>query len=116
MSTASGTCEMLATSFSAVFLMVTSHSIHNHQEFDGTFDDVPLSPVSVEVLSRLECSLAAGPDGLHPCLLKGCSVALSCPLYLLFVKSLEEGVLPRLWKTSGIVPLFKSVSKCNPLN
>ena len=95
-STASEMCEMLVTSFSAVFVAKTPSSIHNPQECDGTFDDVDLSPVAVvDVLPTLDCSLAAGPDGLHPCLLKYCSVAWSWPLYLLFVKSLEEEVLPR---------------------
>ena len=116
-STASEMCEMLVTSFSAVFVAETPRSIHDHQEFDGSFDDISLSPVAVvEALSRLDGSSAAGPDGLHSCMLKRCSVALSWPLYFLFVKFLEEGVLPRLWKTSVVVFLFKSGSRCNPLN
>ena len=34
----------------------------------------------------------------------------------LFVQSLEEGVLSRLWKASITAPLFKNDSRCNPLN
>ena len=33
---------------------------------------------------------------LHPHLLKACSVVLSVPFYIPFVRSLEEGVLPSL--------------------
>ena len=73
------------------------YSIHDHQEFDGIFDDVALFSVTVvEALSRLDGSSAAGPDCLHPYLLKRFSVAFSWPFYFLFVKSLEERVLPRL--------------------
>ena len=56
-----------------------------------------MSPVDVAgILSKLDGSSAAGPDGLHPCLLRGCNVTLSWPLYLLYIKSLEEGLLPSL--------------------
>ena len=50
-----------------------------------------------EVLSKLNCFSAAGPDGLHPSSLRGCSDALSWPLYF-HVKSLEKGLLSSLWK------------------
>ena len=68
-----------------------------HQVCIGVLDDVFLSPVVV-----------AGPDGLHPYMLKACSEALSLPLYLLFFRSLNERVLPTLWKSSIVAPLFKS--------
>ena len=69
--------------------------------------------MAIVEVSSLGYSSAAGPGGLHPYLLKGCSVALYWSLYLLFVKSLEERLMPRLWKTSVIVLLFKGESKCN---
>ena len=58
---------------------------------------------------------AARPDGLHH-LLKACSAAVSLPFYILFARSLEEGVLSSLWKTSTVVPLYKNGSGCDPLN
>ena len=80
-STASEMCKLLAKSFSAVFVTET---LQNHQRFGGTLEDVLLSPVAVAgALSKLDSSSAAGPDGLHPYLLKCCNVALSWPLYLL---------------------------------
>ena len=98
--------------FSAVFVTETLQNSQNHQRFGWTLEDVLLSPVAVAgVLSKLDSPSAAGPDGLHPCLLKCCDVALSWPLYLLYVKSLDEGLLPSLWKTSIIVPLFKYGSR-----
>ena len=79
--------------------------------------DVDLSLGDVEdLLSGLNSSSAAGSDGIHPHMLKACSDALSLPFYLLFVRSLSEGELPTLWKTSIITPLFKSENRCEPLN
>ena len=55
-----------------------------NQRFEGMLEEVALSPVAIAlVFAKLECS-AADPDGLHPCLLKDCNVALSQPLYLLW--------------------------------
>ena len=87
-------CKLLAHSFSAVFVTET---LQNPQRFGGLLEGVLLSPVPVaRVLSKLDFSSAAGPNGLHPCLLKCCNVALSWPLCLLYVKSLDEGLLPSL--------------------
>ena len=50
--------------------------------------------------------------------MKNSKIMLNCrlwPLYL-YVKSLEEDLLPSLWKTSIVVPLFKNGSRSNPLN
>lgn len=62
-------CELLATSFSSVFVAEALQIIQGHQEFDRMFDDVILSPmIFVEVLSRLDSSSVAGsetPDGLQ---------------------------------------------------
>ena len=43
-----------------------------------------------KIIWQLDCSIAAGPDTLHPCFLKSSGVALSWPLYILYVQSLEE--------------------------
>ena len=54
----------------------------------GGLNKVYVSPENVvKVLSGLNSSSAAGPDGLHTHLLKACSVALSLPFHLLFERS-----------------------------
>ena len=75
------------------------HFLHEHQSIPGKLDEIASSPEKVKILSEVNSSSAAGPDGLHPHLLKACSDALSLPLYLLFVRCLDEGVLPSLGKT-----------------
>ena len=70
-----------------------------------------LSESVVKVVFSLNCSSAAGPEGLHPIMLKTCTAALSLPFYHLFVRSLDEGVLPDLWKITIVAPLYKNGSR-----
>ena len=102
--------------FSTVFIEKVPQNA-DHQVCVGILDDVDLSlGVVAGLLSGLNSSSAAGPDDLHPHMLKICSDALSLPLYLLFVRSLRKGELPTLWKSSIVTPLFKSGNRCDPLN
>ena len=49
-------------------------------------------------------------------LLRECSGALACPLALVFNKSFRQRRLPRSWKSSLVVPIFKSGQRSDPLN
>ena len=73
-----------------------------HQSFVGVLNEVHMAPDSV-------VKILCGFNGLHPHLLKACSAALCLPFYLLSVKSLNEGVLPNLWKTSLVAPCTKMI-------
>ena len=44
-STTSKTCELLAASFSAVFVVETLQNAQEHQRFGGMLEEVMLSPV-----------------------------------------------------------------------
>ena len=61
-------------------------------------------------------SSAPGRDDVHPLFLKSCAQAVCFPLLLIFVRSLRSGSLPLDWKHSLVVPIFKSGSRCSPLN
>ena len=116
-SDASDMNELPADAFSAVFVESAPPVPAQHQRFAGVLDEVYLSSGSIaRVLTGLNSSSAAGPDGLHPHLLRVCSAAFSLPFYILFVTSLHEGVLPSLWKTSIVAPLHKIGSRCDSLN
>ena len=45
--------------------------------------------------------------GLHPHLLKECANAIATPLHLILCKSLEEGIVPTLWKTSRVTQFLR---------
>ena len=107
--------ELLVDAFSAVFVPGVSPDVAEHQICVGVFNDVVRSPVAC-LLSGLNGLPAAGLDGLHPYILRACPEALSLPMYLLFVRSLNDGVFPTLWETSVVTPLFKSENRFDPLN
>ena len=62
-----------------------------------------------EKLKRLKEDKACGPDGIHPKLLKECVEIIAIPLYLIFSKSLESGVVPADWKLRMYHPSIRKV-------
>jgi len=54
----------------------------------------------------LQSHKSAGPDGLHPMLLKNCAEAVAEPLSIIFRKSFETGEVPANWKTASIMPIY----------
>ena len=67
-------------------------------------------------LKALDKSKSVGCDSVHPHVLKECSMSLSYPLYLVFKKTLETGILPDIWKKANVTPLFKKGSKLKASN
>lgn len=65
----------------------------------------------IKAIHKLTSTSAAGPDGFSALLLKKCSSSLASALFILFRKSLDCGVVPKSFKLSNIVPIFKSGSK-----
>lgn len=111
----SNTDEGISNLFAKHFSSVYSHSSNLHASIPPPFNSViNLSSVEIAesaVLSKLN-SLApktsSGPDNIPSIVLKYCSSALAKPLCLIFNKSLSEGVFPEEWKSSYIIPIFKS--------
>ena len=83
---------------------------HPSQEVTFTEDDIE------GLLSKLNIAKSAGPDGLHPRILKELSVQLAQPLFILFRMSLETGMLPEDWKIAQISPSFKKGHRWKPGN
>lgn len=67
-------------------------------------------------LKTLDPKGSCGPDGVSPLFLKSCAGSLALPLVIVFQKSLSTGVFPRRWKTSHIIPIWKSGSRKNVEN
>ena len=109
--------NVLVEYFSSVFSTVSSLTVGNHQVCERSMGDLHISIQDVDLaLSKLNVSSAPGGDGVHPQFLKSCSDVVAYPLLLIFVRSLRSGQLPMAWKSSVIVPLFKSGSRCSPSN
>ena len=69
-----------------------------------------------EQMIKLKHDKSPGPDGIHPCILSLCADEMAKPMFIIYKKSLEEGRLPREWKTARVVPIFKKGSKKSPGN
>ena len=63
------------------------------------------------LLINTKINKSAGPDGIHPRILKELCEELSQPLAILFNKTLTEGKIPEDWKTANITAIHKKGNK-----
>lgn len=91
-----------ATSVECNHLIITCPSLSIHNIF--------------EKLTKIPNKLTVGPDGIPNVLLKSCICTLTNPLCFLFNSSLKQGVFPKIWKDSYVMPIFKSGDKGNVKN
>ena len=70
----------------------------------------------ISATNELSATSASGPDGFAALLLKKCASSLSDPLYQIYRKCMDCGVVPDSFKTSNITPIFKSGSKGAAVN
>ena len=70
----------------------------------------------LDALSKLREDKAAGADDLSPRLLLQIKDQISYPLFLLFRKSLDEGVVPEDWKESNVSPIYKKGNRSHAEN
>ena len=69
-----------------------------------------------DVLSNLVINKANGPDEVSHRLLKETRETICKPLTILFNKSIQHKVYPKLWKQATVMPLFKKGDKSMPSN
>jgi hypothetical protein len=67
--------------------------------------------MNINRLKKLKVGKAPGLDGIVPKLLTEASLKLSKPLYILFIKSLQDRVVPKDWKKANVSALFKKGSR-----
>ena len=59
----------------------------------------------------MKTTSAFGPDRIGPRVLQEAADILCRPLSIVFMRSLDEGVVPEDWKKANITPIFKSGSR-----
>ena len=74
------------------------------------------SPTVQRELQRLVASKATGPDNIHARVLKTCADVLCTHLSKLFALCFAKGRQPAIWKTAGVLPVYKKKSKSSPSN
>nr|CAD2206098.1 unnamed protein product [Meloidogyne enterolobii] len=80
-------------------------------------NDIDVTSIEVyEILKALPSKNSASPDGINYLMLKNISIILAPYLSELFRASLDEGIIPDIWKKSLVIPSFKKGEKSNPLN
>jgi len=69
-----------------------------------------------QLLHNLKPYKAAGPDNLPSYFLKEVAKEIAPSLCLIFQASLDQGVLPDIWKSASVVPIYKKGKKEDPSN
>jgi len=69
-----------------------------------------------QLLSNIKVNKVPGPDNLQPCFLQEVAYEIAPVLTIIFQVSLDQGVLPSIWKTAAIVPIFKKGCRSDPGN
>lgn len=68
--------------------------------------NIALSDIEYAI-RQIKSNGSRGPDDIHPKIVRKCSDALVWPIWLLFCKSFENGIIPTAAKASRIVPIHK---------
>jgi len=111
--------QLLNNYFCSVFTNEDSHSLPSFEIPCTIFpiDTIEISWASVfHKLSNINTSKSPGPDGWPPIVLKETADSISLPLFLIFNKSLECGLVPSSWKRGCVTPIFKKGSHKSPKN
>ena len=114
-------CNIINEYFSSVF---THEDLNNIPVFncDNNLTNASLLTCSIEksdmekALACLNQNKSPGPDNIHPHFLKNTSKSLAEPLFILFNKTMSEGIIPDDWKSAEVRPIFKKGDKSHPGN
>lgn len=72
--------------------------------------------IVLQYLKTVNVHKGAGPDGIHPLLIKSCSSTLATPVTILYTKSIKEGIVPKTWKQAWVTPIPKGSISSDVVN
>ena len=82
-----------------------------------TAPDISITQEGIKkLLNGLNPHKAAGPDNISPRILKELADEIAPILQLIFKRSYDTGVVPTMWKTANVCPVFKKGEKFEPIN
>ena len=109
--------EMLNTQFQNNFSNEDLNSIPLlPQTIPGIRDICVTTQGIYKLLNELKPSKSAGPDEIHPRILKETATQIAPVLKFIFEKSLRTCDLPEDWRTANICPIFKKGDRSIPNN
>jgi endonuclease/exonuclease/phosphatase family metal-dependent hydrolase len=111
--------EILNSFFTSVFTKECTENVPalETRQYSCPLDDIEFSESEVITkLSKLNISKSAGPDNLHPRILKECCEVIGKPLYTIMKRSLRSGTVPRAWKDGHISAIYKKGRKADAGN
>ncbi len=106
--------DILNKFFTSVFTKenLTNLPIVSNTNCSAILDKVEITENYIlQMIKSLNASKSPGPDNIHPRVLKESAEEIFYPLYMIFKKSLETGVLPCSWKKANVSPVFKKGNK-----
>lgn len=116
----SSSADLFNTYFSSTFnppIILPSHSPSPFQLPYDLPSNIYFSPYDVlSALNSLKSNFSNGPDNISAICLYNCRHVVAYPLYLLFKRSLSDGVFPSVWKISAITPVHKTGDTSNVKN
>jgi len=105
--------------FTSVFTKEDTENVPTLESVDTEqkLSHIVIQPEDVQKrLLKLNTTKSAGPDGIHPRVMKELSHQLAIPLSILYKASLESGVVPQAWKDAQISAMHKKGSRSDPAN
>ena len=94
-------------------------TLHRHRRYTT---EVPILLMEIDhksvwkKLLKLKTTKSAGPDGIHPRVLKETAETIAPTLAAIYNKSLSESHIPAAWKEGLITPIHKKGNKTQPSN
>ena len=105
--------------FAGVFTIEDTDSIPTprQEDLNSQISDIVFTePEIQDELSKIKSGSSAGPDGIHPRVLKETCMEIAKPLAIIFNISMKEGRLPKAWKEATVVPIYKKGPRSDPGN
>ena len=104
--------NILSAQYASVFSAPSTAASSTGPQPAVTISNIEFDTESiVKAIDELSQNSASGPDRFPAILLKKCKYALCHPLYLIWRKSMDEGEIPQILKSSVITPIYKGGSR-----
>ena len=112
--------KLLNNFFSSVFTKEDQTNIPNIFPLPNLPYSFKIKEISVDEIKKkigkMKPNKSPGPDGCHPRILRELVNEVAYPLSIIFNKSLNTSIVPSVWKSANVTPIFKKGSKIKASN